>query len=77
MSELFDPQAGLVETPLEPQVRDVSADLVRAEQIIRGLKEPMFIEDLIKMVQETCSLTNDEVVGVVKKIDDELKAVAQ
>jgi hypothetical protein len=77
MPELFDPQAGLVETPIEPQVRDVSEDLARAENIIRGLKEPMFIEDLIKMVQETCSLTNDEVVEVVKKIDDELKAEAQ
>jgi len=77
MPELFDPSIGIIEATTEPYVRDVSPDIARAKRIIRGLKEPMFIEDLIKMVQETCNLTNDEIYDIVKQIDDELKVNTQ
>lgn len=71
--EVFDPKEGIKQAPLVEVERDVSADLVNAEKIIRGLKEQMFIEDLIKLVQKTCALTNDEVYGIVQKVSAELK----
>lgn len=67
----FDPVKGLVEVAAAE--RDVSADLTSAETIIKGLKAPMFVEDLIKHVQSTCSLTNNEVYGLIQKVDAELK----
>lgn len=71
--QLFDSKLGLVEDAKAEAVRDVSSDLASAETIIRGLKVPMFVEDLIKLVQKTCSLTNDEVYSIVQKVNDELK----
>jgi hypothetical protein len=68
--QIFDPEQGIVSEPQSE--RDVSADLIAAEAIIRGLESPMFIEDLIKLVQQTCSLTNDEVYGIVQKINAEI-----
>ena len=70
--EKFDSKLGLVADANEA-VRNVSVDLVNAEKIIRELKTPMFVEDLIKLVQSTCSLTNDEVYGLILKVDAELK----
>lgn len=72
MLEIFDPAKGIVSEKSE-YVRDVTEDLERAEKIIRELKGPMFIEDLIKLVQKTCSLTNNEVFEIVQKVNAELQ----
>lgn len=69
--DIFDSKKGIL-TEAKPE-RDVSSDLAAAEQIIRKLDKPMFIEDLIKHVQKTCALTNDEVFGLIQKVDSELK----
>ena len=70
----FDSKLGLIQT-VSPE-RDVSKDLAEAEKIIRGLENPMFVEDLIKLVQKTCNVTNDEVYAIVKKVDEELNPKA-
>jgi hypothetical protein len=76
--DIFDPKEGLRPEPKPPvPSRDVSKDLAEAEKIIRGLKDPMFVEDLIKLVQKTCSLTNDEVYSIIQKVDSELKPKAE
>ena len=71
MAEIFDPKIGIIAKG-EESSRNVSADKEAAEKIIKELKEPMFIEDLIKLVQKTCALTNDEVYEIVVKISNEL-----
>lgn len=72
---MFDPIKGIISTPEEPKERDVTIDLRNAEVIIRSLQTPMFVEDLIKFVQKTCSLTNDEVFEIINRINAELNPI--
>jgi hypothetical protein len=70
---IFDSKKGLIQSVEKKLERDVKDDLARAEKIIRELEKEMFVEDLIKLVQKTCSLTNDEVYEIIVRIDKELK----
>lgn len=69
--KLFDPIKGIISAVSTS--RDVSSALVQAEKYIRKIKSSQFIEDLIKDVQKLYPLTNDEVYGLILKVDAELK----
>lgn len=69
--KLFDPIKGIISAVSTS--RDVSSALVQAEEYIRKIKSSQFIEDLIKDVQKLYPLTNDEVYGLILKVDAELK----